>query len=72
MEVIFLKNHLYNVKGDKKKVNKSLGNYLVNCGVVSELKEETFENSEDGTKGISTRKTIEQVDREIKKLNKKK
>lgn len=30
-----------------------------------------YEDSEEGTKGISTRKTPEEADKEIKKLNKK-
>jgi len=32
---------------------------------------EAYEDSEEGTKGITTRKNIKQVDKEIKKLNKK-
>jgi hypothetical protein len=33
---------------------------------------DSFEDSDDGTKGIVTRKTPEQADKEIKKANKKK
>ena len=39
MEVVFLKNHLHNVKGDKDKMSKDRANYLINCGVVAEFKE---------------------------------
>jgi len=35
------------------------------------VKNNSYANSEEGTKGIVTRKTPEQADKEIKKLNKK-
>ena len=40
MEVIFLKDHLHNVKGDKDNVSKDRANYLINCGVATEVKQE--------------------------------
>ena len=39
MEVIFLKDHLHNVKGDKDNVSKDRANYLIRVGV-AELKQE--------------------------------
>jgi len=70
MKITLLKNYLNNTKGETIDVTDKRGKYLVNVGVGIE-ENNSYENSNDGTKGITTRKTPEQADKEIKSLNKK-
>lgn len=39
MKVKFLKDHVNYVKDEVVELNKDLANYLINCGVVIEVKE---------------------------------
>ena len=71
MKVVLLKNFGRYKETDIIEVSDKRANYLGKIGV-AKLNDNSYENSEDGTKGIITRKTIEQADKEIKKLNKKK
>lgn len=71
MKVVLLKDFLGNKETDTVNVSDKRGNYLVRMKI-AKLENDSYESSEDGTKGIVTRKTIEQADKQIKKLNKKK
>lgn len=71
MKIILLKDFLGNKETDIIDVSDKRGNYLVKTGVAKIDTDDSYENSEDGTKGIVTRKTIQQADKEIKKANKK-
>lgn len=53
--------------GDEVELSKEQASILVKEG---RIESDTFKDSEDGTKGISTRKTPEQADKEIKKAKK--
>ena len=55
-------------KGDDIELTDEQALLLVQEG---RIESDTFKYSEDGTKGITTRKTPEQADKEIKSLNKK-
>jgi len=70
MEITLLKNYLNNTKGETIEVTDKRGKYLVNVGIGIE-ESDSYEDSNEGTKGIATRKTPEQADKEIKSLNKK-
>jgi len=55
-------------KGDDIELSDEQAYALVKEG---RIESDTFKDSQDGTKGIVTRKAPEQADKEIKSLNKK-
>ena len=40
MKIKLLKNHLDNITGEVIEVSKDRANYLINCGVAAEVKQE--------------------------------
>ena len=40
MKIKLLKNHLDNISGEVIEVSDERGNYLINCGVAAEVKQE--------------------------------
>jgi len=78
MKIKLLKDHLDHTAGDTVEVTTERGGYLVRVGVAEESKDkkhtkelkEPYSKSKEGTKGIVYKKTPEEADAEIKKLNK--
>lgn len=63
MKIKIIKEHHKYKLGSELSVNDVRANYLIKCGIA-------IDNSE--TYGISTKKTIEEADKEIKTANTKK
>lgn len=56
--------------GDIIELSKEDAEAMLNDGFLEEVKKTPYEKSKEGTKGISTQKTIEEADAEIKEANK--